>query len=129
MLAMAIVALLALACNNDKADDLCARATRHMAFGIIAPGETGQPSAEEKKIMQVVVQMSVAQCRQEGLGAAQAECIFAYQPFQGGSLAQAMIDLVECPAIAARRPSWLQMPPREVLEEMRAAERARDAGP
>ena len=114
---MASIAALPLACGEptegagrpeppkvEEPDDLCARATRHLTLTIASAGG-GAPSPAERTVMEASSSMAAAQCRAEGLTAAQADCILAV-----GSMEELMA-LETCPAIAARRPSWLVLPP------------------
>lgn len=113
--------------NTSPTDsDDCERAVGHV-FAILKAGDEalGAMSAEESAARQQVETETVAQCRREGLTPAQRDCILAvkqpqFPPYDKNNkqpthqaLEQMKRDLgnvATCPAIAAKRPSWLQIP-------------------
>ncbi len=74
-----------------------------------------KPSEGEQAIMDGVRSMSLRKCEEEGLSVAQAAC------FQTIRDVDSLLQVASCPAIAAKKPSWLRVPPgdlsRQMLEE------------
>ena len=99
---MRIVLLLlagVVACNSD-ADVRCERGVRHVfALTVVGP----KPGAEEQAVIDQIVDQTLAECRREGLSQAQLDCILA---------ARALTDrsFLTCPALVARKPSWIIAP-------------------
>lgn len=113
------------ACGNRADNDRCDRAVGHIAqiTSGASAGGAGAPSAEEQAIIDAVIDMSKVTCRREGLSQAQADCILAVGDVQ------AMLRLRQCPAIGARRPSWLALPPTEEQREQIMAAMRPPEGP
>jgi hypothetical protein len=107
MCAAGLLALALSACGNK--DDFCSQAVRRVTFELIPKDGTGQPSEDERRTMEAVVEMGIAQCRKEGLSKEQADCIMDVHTVDQ------MLRLGDCPAIAAKRPSWLSLPPPELV--------------
>lgn len=102
--------MVALAGCGDKAD-LCSQAVRHMIDPSMGPADS-KPSKEEQQIIDVVAKLTLDQCRKEGLSRAQADCILAAKTLDQ------RLHLIECPAIKANKPTWLQIPDAEGLREL-----------
>lgn len=92
------VALLAGCERAEEDEDLCARAVDHMLEVMQSAGEL---SAEERKTMQVVKNLSESRCRSEGLSQEHADCVFRVES------PQEMLKISDCPAIAEDKPSWI----------------------
>lgn len=114
-----LAALLSLptGCGNDKdragaEGDLCERAVHHTVFAPMPPGAREQIGEGERTIMRVSMEVSVARCRAEGLSQAQADCIFAVDDIDE------LLRLGECPAIRDNKPSWLILPPIELVDDI-----------
>jgi hypothetical protein len=61
----------------------------------------------EKSVMEDAARTSLETCRSEGLSKEQADCILAVKDVQG------LVTLRSCPAIVAKKPRWLILPPTE----------------
>mgnify|MGYP003377052147 CR=1 FL=1 len=108
--ALVVGAMVALAGCGDKAD-LCSQAVRHMIDPSMGPAGS-KPGKEEQQIIDVVVKITLDQCRKEGLSRGQADCILAAKTLDQ------RLRLIECPAIKASKPTWLQIPDAEGLREL-----------
>lgn len=98
----------------------CARAIGHVSALVRGVGEM---SPQEAAIVAAIDQASRGRCEGEGLSEAELACILAVDD------PRALGALRGCPAIAARRPSWLVLPPSaEELAGIEAA-MAPPAGP
>ena len=92
------LALVVLAVGCAKSD--CDRAVHHV-FELTTAGP--KPSAEEQAAIDLVEKASVAKCDEEGLSAAQRDCILA---------APSLWDrtFLTCPALVAKHPGWIIAP-------------------
>lgn len=116
VLRFAVAALGVVACGSKE--DLCTQAVRQMLVDErMPPG--AKPGPQEQQIIDLVVKQSVAECRKEGLSAEQANCILAAKNFEQ------RMRLIECPAIKAKKPTWLRVP--EVPELREIEELMKDA--
>ena len=106
-LAVVVLGILATACSKDAGPpDLCTPAVKHVIELTLAQSaaRSGEVSSDEKAAMGMVMQSSIAQCKRDGLGQAQHDCILAATDWAGfGALG-------ECPAIKAAKPNWLLLP-------------------
>jgi hypothetical protein len=59
------------------------------------------PSEQEAELIRQVEAMTVPICEREGLTPAQRDCILAARSAEDFS------EMLKCPAIAERRPSWI----------------------
>ena len=112
-------ALLFAACDRDGPPDLCERAVRHMAVGLIPEG-ADQPDEGERRIMESVTRASIHTCRKEGLSQAQADCILAVESVDD------LLYLGRCPAIAKDKPTWLTVPSEADLKQLEKAKTSGD---
>lgn len=116
--------LLMVACNTDKpasdadkpalsprpsvADaDACTRAVLHVNELIAVESNShGLPpiGAVEQRAVDLAVKGSITQCRSEGLSPAQLDCVLTAKDWDG------FRHVGDCPAIQARRPTWLRIP-------------------
>ena len=64
-----------------------------------------KPSPEEQKDINIVRKLAQAKCVAEGLTPEQAACLDAIVDVE------TLLLSVDCPAIAAEKPSWLRVPP------------------
>ena len=119
LLSMTLLALAVGGCKSELAKR-CEAAARHMAAPIpVAKGD--EPGEGEQRIIDVVIKMSTDSCLKEGLSREQADCILSVHTMDQ------LMALGECPAIAAKQPSWVRLPPtRAQMEEI---ERLRQAKP
>jgi len=129
LLLTSIATVLALtSCNKSDTDHemakRCERAVAKVGLEELQNSATGKPSAQEQAIMDGVRTMTVAKCQSEGLTKEQAACLDKINNIES------LFEAADCPAIAAKKPSWFQVPPPEVrkeaLEQMRA-KKAEDA--
>lgn len=109
VLSFAVAALVFSACGSKE--DLCTQAVRQMLVDErMPPG--AKPGREEQEIIDLVVKQTVRECRKEGLSREQANCILAAKTFEQ------RMRLIECPAIKAKKPTWLRVPEVPELREM-----------
>lgn len=104
-----------LGCDDDNGVSArCQRAVDHVVMPLSQEdgAANGAPSADEMKIIQAVRNMALVTCQREGLSQAQAECIMAARTIDD------RLRLGRCPAIRDRKPSWLQVPPEEILQQI-----------
>lgn len=94
------IALTAAGCSKGAPSD-CQRAVHHVLFDLTNPRGAPPPSEQEAEVIRQVEAMTVPACEREGLGAAQLACILAART------AEDFPALLQCPAIARQRPSWL----------------------
>jgi hypothetical protein len=64
-----------------------------------------EPKADEQRAIDQIEKLTVASCEKEGLSEAQLACIEGMTSFDD------MHRITACPAIAAKKPSWLIVPP------------------
>ncbi len=118
VLAIALVALVALgACR--KTNPSCERAVKHV-IALTTSGPPGsEPQAEEQRVIDQVIELTIERCSDEGLSDAQRDCILA-----ATSLAER--TFLMCPALVAKKPSWVIAPigHPELIEQIEP----RDAG-
>ena len=125
-LVMSVAIFVGLAgCGDDESGTRCRRAVDHVVW--VASDGPGAPGPEEMQIIRTVRAMALATCQREGLSKAQADCILAAKTMDERLL------VGRCPAIAERKPSWLQLPPPEAVDELirrgtMSAPANRDAG-
>jgi hypothetical protein len=115
-----LVVSLTIACSSDGGR--CEKAVQHIMLGLIPTDAPGQPGAGERAIIEVVAKAGIAQCKGEGLSQAQADCILAVKGVEPSDWRK----LGECPAIAARKPSWLIIPSPDMLDLMEKAAEERE---
>ncbi len=96
---LAALALALAACSKGPSD--CERAVHHVLFDLTSPRGAPAPSSDEQDVMRQVEATTVPVCEKEGLEPAQLACILAAHS------AEDFAAMLRCPAIAARRPSWL----------------------
>jgi hypothetical protein len=99
----AVCFVVAIGCGR-KSD--CERAVHHLlqvTTHIGAPGS--EPKADEQEVLDQVEKMTIVRCEDEGLSAAQRDCILAMKTFED------LKAVTRCPAIAAKQPSWVLVPP------------------
>ena len=96
---LAALALVLAACSKGQSD--CERAVHHVAFDLTTTRGEARPSTDETDVIRQVEAMTVPVCEKEGLDEAQLACIFAARS------AEDFPAMLRCPAIAAKRPSWL----------------------
>lgn len=110
-------------CKSETAER-CEAAVHHMNDRVVSLTDS-RPKDDEQRIIDFVTKASIDQCLREGISKAQADCILSVQTMEQ------LMDLADCPAIAAKRPSWLRVAPsRAEIEELRRKLDAelRDAG-
>ena len=103
--------LLACSAREEKANESatkaqgesrCQKGVTHLMRLLI---DGAPPSDGERKVMEVTMTASLVQCEIEGLSEKQLGCILSAET------REAMLDLGKCPAIAAKQPGWLILPP------------------
>ena len=83
----------------------CQRAVHHVTELTTHAGPKGsEPKADEQAVIDRIEQVTIAACEREGLSAEQRDCILAMKTFGD------MDAVTKCPAIAAKRPTWLIAP-------------------
>ena len=82
----------------------CARAVHHVLVDLTNPAGAPPPSEEEAGVIKQVVSQTVPVCEKEGLSKGQLDCIFA------AKTAEDFPVLARCPAIVAKKPSWIILP-------------------
>jgi hypothetical protein len=124
-----ITILLATSCDrSEKADELarrCERAVAKVALKAMHDewsATLGKPTRGEQAIIDGVRKAAVASCRAEGLTPAQAACLDDIHDVEG------LFQAADCPAIAAKMPSWFQRPSPEIRREAAEVTRAMTAG-
>lgn len=100
--------LIGAGCAQKQAEARCEQSVGHMFAVVQAPLANGaQLAPMEKAVMEAAVKTSMATCRSEGLSQEQADCILAVKDVPG------LATLRSCPAIVAKKPRWLILPPTE----------------
>jgi hypothetical protein len=98
-----LVALLLSACSRPSP---CERAVHHVLTLSTHAGPPGtEPKADAQRAIDQIEKLTVASCEKEGLSEAQLACIEGMTSFDD------MHRITACPAIAAKKPSWLIVPP------------------
>ena len=98
-----LVALLLSACRSKSP---CQRAVHHvLALSAHAGPPGSEPKPDEQRAIDQIEKLTVASCEKEGLSDAQLACIEGMKSFDD------MQRIAACPAIAAKKPSWLIAPP------------------
>ena len=101
---------------DDALSKRCSTALSRVAMDELVASQ-GKPSPGEQAIMDGVRKQSQAACEAEGLTEEQAACFDSIVDLETLFLA------ADCPAIAAKQPSWLRVPPPELrkaaLDEMK----------
>ena len=87
---------------KTQAESRCQKAVAHM-MRLLTEG--APPSEGERKMMEGIAIATLAQCEVEGLSEEQLRCILSAET------PQASLELGKCPAIAAKQPGWLRLPP------------------
>ena len=96
----------------------CSQAIAKVAMDdFMAAASDGKPSPGEQAIIDGVRKQSQAACEAEGLTEEQAACFDSIKDLE------TLFFAADCPALAAKRPSWFKVPPPEVrkttLEQMK----------
>ena len=96
------VALLAFGCSSKSR---CERAV-HKVIDLSAHSDPkgSSPKADEQAVIDQLETISIGTCEKEGLDQGQLDCILAMQTWRD------LEALSKCPAIAAKRPSWILAP-------------------
>jgi hypothetical protein len=98
-----LVALLVSACSHRSP---CERAVHKvLALSAHAGPPGSEPKPNEQRAIDQIEKLTVASCEKEGLSDAQLACIEGMKSFDD------MQQITACPAIAAKQPSWLIVPP------------------
>lgn len=89
--------------RSDGTDESrCQKAVGHVTRLLTA----AEPHSEgERAAMGGIALASLARCEADGLNEEQLQCILS------AGTPQALMELGKCPAIAAKQPSWLTLPP------------------
>lgn len=96
--------LLLSACGGEARSD-CELAVHHFLYELTWPRDTKR-SPGDVATLSHLEQITLPVCKAEGLSEAQRSCILAAKSDAD------LPALARCPAIAARRPSWLVIPER-----------------
>ena len=98
----------AAACGNEETVDQRCRRTIDHVKAIVAAEANG--AGRGKKVLGGAAEIaSMSVCTHEGLSPAQADCITAARDLDQ------LLAVGACPAIQARKPRWLVLPPRKLL--------------
>lgn len=92
--------------ESDALAKRCAKALSKVGMDVYMQGN-GKPAPEEQLIIDGVRKVAQVKCEAEGLSPEQAACFDAIVDIDTLFLS------ADCPAIAAKKPSWLSVPPRE----------------
>ena len=96
------VALLALGCSSKSR---CERAVHKVIeLSVHSDPKSSTPKADEQAVIDQLETISIGTCEKEGLEQGQLDCILAMQTWHD------LEALSNCPAIAAKRPSWVLAP-------------------
>jgi hypothetical protein len=107
--ALLLAVILAACASEETVDQRCRRAIDHVK-AIVAAG--GKEAGRGKKMVGGAAEIaSMSVCTHEGLSPAQADCITATRDLDQ------LLAVGECPAIQARKPRWLVLPPRKLRRE------------
>ncbi|MCX5742184.1 MAG: hypothetical protein NT062_06780 [Proteobacteria bacterium] len=103
---LALLTLLVACSSTETVGDRCTRGIDHLTtLGTTAPnGKSAKPSAAEQHVIDGVWRSAMASCKAEGFTQAQLECILA------ATDVPTLLKVGECPAIKAKKPSWLVAP-------------------
>lgn len=120
-----LAALAALSSSSGCKGELakrCEVVVHHLDAQRTPPGS--EPDKDEQRVIDAISKASIQKCVAEGLSKAQADCILSVRTMEQ------LVNLGACPAIAAKRPSWLIVAPssKELDEMQRALEQRQDAG-
>lgn len=104
--------LLACAClaacgKEETVDERCRRTIDHVKRIAIA-AEGGEAGRGKRVIGGAAEIASMSVCTHEGLSPAQADCI------TGAATLDQLLAVDSCPAIKAKKPRWLVLPPRKL---------------
>jgi hypothetical protein len=102
MLRTALLIASLAACSSKSP---CERAVHHVLELTTHAVPGSEPKPDEQKVIDGIEKMTVGSCEKEGLSDAQLACIEAVK-----TLAD-LQTVTSCPAIAAKKPSWLIVPP------------------
>jgi hypothetical protein len=97
-----LVALLVSGCHTRSP---CERAVHEVLTLTTHAVPGSEPKPDEQKVIDDIEKMTVATCTKEGLSDAQLACIENMKSYAD------LQKLPSCPAIAAKKPSWLIIPP------------------
>ena len=97
------VAVLVIGCSGKSR---CERGVHQVLTLTTHPDPKGSsvPGADEQAVIDQIESMTIGACEKEGLDQAQLDCILAMQTWRD------LETLSKCPAIAARRPTWILAP-------------------
>lgn len=114
-----VLACLAACGREESNDERCRRAIDHVK-GIVVAAE-GANAGRGKKVLGGAAEIaSMSLCTREGLSPAQADCITRARDLDQ------LLAVGSCPAIQAKKPRWLVLPPKKLLRgsEPEAGEQA-----
>jgi hypothetical protein len=105
----ALLLLAALACGRQEtSDERCRRTIDHVK-AVIAAAQVKAPGRGRRFAGGAAEIASMSVCTHEGLSPEQADCI------TGAGTIDELMEVGSCPAIRAKRPRWLVLPPRRLF--------------
>lgn len=106
-----VAALLLVAClacgHQETTDERCRRTIDHVK-AIVVAAQNQEPGRGKRIVGGAAEIASMSVCTHEGLSAEQADCITAAQDLDQ------LMAVDACPAIRAKKPRWLVLPPRKL---------------
>lgn len=106
--AVLLVWCLAACGKEETVDQRCRRTIDHVKAIVVAA--EGAEAGRGKKVIGGAAEIaSMSVCTHEGLSPAQADCITGAKTFDQ------LLAVDSCPAIEAKKPRWLVLPPRKLL--------------
>lgn len=107
--AAALVLLACLGCGHkETTDERCRRTIDHVK-GLIKAAQTREPGRGKRLAGGAAEIASMSMCTHDGLSAEQADCITAARDLDQ------LMEVGSCPAIRAKKPRWLVLPPKKLL--------------
>lgn len=121
----ALAALLLLAClacgHQETTDERCRRAIDHVKQIVVA-AQKQAPGRGRRFVGGAAEIASMSACTHEGLSPEQADCLTAAKDVDQ------LLAVGSCPAIRAKRPRWLILPPKRLLRSEPEAGEQPEAG-
>ena len=119
--ALLLIGCLAACGKEETVDPRCRRTIDHVTAIVVAA--EGNEAGRGKKVLGGAAEIaSMSVCTHEGLSPAQADCITS-----AATLDQ-LLAVDSCPAIRARTPRWLVLPPRKLRRSEPEAGEQPEAG-
>jgi len=108
-IAAALLLLALVACGEkETVDERCRRTIDHVK-AVVTAAQLKQPGRGKRFVGGAAEIASMSVCTHEGLSPEQADCITGTRDIDQ------LLEVGSCPAIRARRPSWLVLPPKRLF--------------